>query len=188
MTTSPENISRRDFIKTTAAASLAAAIPGNLGLHAQGSDTIRVGVIGCGGRGTGAAIDCLNSSPGVEIVALFDPFQDRIDGSLKTLREKVPAAVKVKPETLLHRPRRLQEAPAPSRRSTTSSWPPRPASGRSISRPRSRPASTSSWRSRSPSIRSASARSSPPPTWPRKKGCPSSPGRSAATRRDISSS
>jgi len=98
MTTRPENLTRRDFLKTTAAASLAAAIPGNLGLHAQGSDTIRIGVIGCGGRGTGAAIDAVNSSPGVEIIALFDPFPDRIERSLKTLRGKVPAAVKVKPE------------------------------------------------------------------------------------------
>jgi len=91
-------ITRRDFIKASATASLAAAIPGSLGLYAAGSDTMRVGIIGCGGRGTGAAIDAVNSSPGVEIVALFDPFQDRIDGSLKTLREKVPAAVKVKPQ------------------------------------------------------------------------------------------
>ncbi|MGZ7065528.1 MAG: Gfo/Idh/MocA family protein, partial [Candidatus Aminicenantales bacterium] len=91
-------ITRRDFIKTSAAASLAAAIPAGLGLYAAGSDAIRVGVIGCGGRGTGATIDAVNSSPGVEILALFDPFQDRIDGSLKTLREKVPAALKVRPE------------------------------------------------------------------------------------------
>ncbi|MEN6311631.1 MAG: Gfo/Idh/MocA family oxidoreductase [Acidobacteriota bacterium] len=91
-------LTRRDFIKTSAAASLAAAIPANLGLYAAGSDTIRIGLIGCGGRGTGAAIDAVNSSPGVEILALFDPFQDRIDGSLKKLREKVPAAVKVRPD------------------------------------------------------------------------------------------
>ncbi|MGA2532164.1 MAG: Gfo/Idh/MocA family oxidoreductase [Candidatus Aminicenantales bacterium] len=91
-------ITRRDFIKTSAAASLAAAIPAGLGLYAAGSDAIRVGVIGCGGRGTGATIDAVNSSPGVEILALFDPFQDRIDGSLKTLREKIPAALKVRPE------------------------------------------------------------------------------------------
>ncbi len=91
-------VTRRDFLKTSAAVSLAAAIPGNLGLYAAGSDTIRVGVIGCGGRGTGATIDAVGSSPGVEVLALFDPFQDRIDGCLKTLREKVPAALKVKPE------------------------------------------------------------------------------------------
>ena len=89
------NLSRRTFIKSTLGASLAAAIPGNLGLHAQGSDSIRVGVIGCGGRGTGAAIDCATSSQGVEIVALFDPFQDRIDSCLKRLQEKIPDKVKV---------------------------------------------------------------------------------------------
>ena len=95
-------MTRRDFIKTTSVASmatLAAAVSGSSGRCAGGSDAIRMGVIGCGGRGTGAAIDAVNSSPGVEIVALFDPFQDRIDKSLKTLLEKVPAAVKVTPET-----------------------------------------------------------------------------------------
>jgi predicted dehydrogenase len=95
-------MTRRDFIKTTSVASmatLAAAVSGSSGRCAGGSDAIRVGVIGCGGRGTGAAIDAVNSAPGVEILALFDPFQDRVDKSLKTLLEKVPAAVKVKPET-----------------------------------------------------------------------------------------
>jgi len=90
-----KNLTRRDFIKTTAAASLAAAIPGNLGLFAQGSDAIRVGVIGCGGRGTGAAIDCLNSSPGVEIVALGDLVPDRVESSFKQLMEKFPSRVRV---------------------------------------------------------------------------------------------
>jgi len=95
-------MTRRDFIKTTSVASmasLAAAVSGSSGRCAGGSDAIRIGVIGCGGRGTGAAIDAVNSAPGVEILALFDPFQDRIDKSLKTLLEKVPAAVKVRPET-----------------------------------------------------------------------------------------
>ncbi len=95
-------MTRRDFIKTTSVASvatLAAAVAGSSGRCAGGSDAIRVGVIGCGGRGTSAAINAVNSAPGVEILALFDPFQDRIDKSLKTLREKVPAAVKVTPET-----------------------------------------------------------------------------------------
>jgi len=88
-------ITRRDFIRTSVGASLAAAIPGSLGLHAQGSDTIRVGVIGCGGRGTGAAIDCLNAAPGVEIVAMGDLFMDRIDSSLKRIKEAHPDKVKV---------------------------------------------------------------------------------------------
>jgi predicted dehydrogenase len=89
------SITRRDFIKTSVGASLAAAIPGTLGLHAQGSDTIRIGIVGCGGRGTGAAIDCLNAAPGVEIVAMGDLFMDRIDSSLKRIKEAHPDKVKV---------------------------------------------------------------------------------------------
>ncbi len=90
-----KSVSRRDFIKSSVAASLAAAIPGGLGLHAQGTDTIRIGVIGCGGRGTGAAIDCLDAAPGVEIVAMGDLFMDRIESSLKAIKEKHPDKVKV---------------------------------------------------------------------------------------------
>ena len=48
--------------------------------QAKGSDRIRVGVVGCGGRGSGAAHDCVNSSPGVRIVALADAFEDRLNG------------------------------------------------------------------------------------------------------------
>ncbi len=91
-------ITRRDFIKTSLAASLAAAVPGNLGLHAQGSDTIRIGMIGCGGRATGAAIDCLSAAPGVEVVAMHDLFQDRIDEALARLREKHADRIRVTPE------------------------------------------------------------------------------------------
>ena len=72
-------LTRRDFIRTASAASvatLAASFPGSGGLFAAGSDTIRIGIIGAGGRGTGAAIDAVNSSPGVEIVAVYDAFQD----------------------------------------------------------------------------------------------------------------
>ena len=91
---------RREFIKTTAAASLAAAMPRLHGAYAAGADTIRVGVVGCGGRGTGAAIDCLNAAPGVEVVAMYDLFQDRIDSALKTIREKHPDKVKVTPDRM----------------------------------------------------------------------------------------
>jgi predicted dehydrogenase len=86
---------RREFCRTAAAASVAAAIPGSLGVFAQGSDAIRVGVIGCGGRGTGATIDCLTADPGVRVVALGDLVPDRIESSLKTLKEKFPDRVDV---------------------------------------------------------------------------------------------
>jgi len=50
--------------------------------EARGSSTMRVGVIGCGGRGTGAANNCVESSQGVEVVALADAFEDQL-GRLK---------------------------------------------------------------------------------------------------------
>lgn len=71
-----DSVSRRTFIQTTAAATAAFALHG--GIHASGSDVIRVGVIGCGGRGTGAARDCLRGSDGVELVALGDLAPDRL--------------------------------------------------------------------------------------------------------------
>ena len=49
--------------------------------HAEGDDKIRVGLIGCGGRGTGAAGQALRADPGVVLYAMGDVFQDRLDGS-----------------------------------------------------------------------------------------------------------
>ena len=72
-------VSRRTFLNTTAAAAAAMAWPGSAhGFHIWGSDVIRVGVIGCGGRGTGAAGDCLRGAEGVELVALGDLAPDRL--------------------------------------------------------------------------------------------------------------
>jgi len=90
MTNQAENYSRRDFMKTsaTAVASLSAV---SLGLssraYAAGLDRVRVGLIGCGGRGSGAATNCLEADDGVEIVAIADAFQDRIDRGLTTIRQ-----------------------------------------------------------------------------------------------------
>ncbi|MBM4024155.1 MAG: Gfo/Idh/MocA family oxidoreductase [Planctomycetes bacterium] len=80
---------RRELLRSSAAAAGTLMISGAAGplVYAAGSDTIRVGVIGCGGRGTGAAIDCLNSAPGVKIVALADPFADRIQRAKKEVKE-----------------------------------------------------------------------------------------------------
>ncbi len=72
-------VSRRTFLNTTAVAAAALAWPGSAhGFHIWGSDVIRVGVIGCGGRGTGAAGDCLRGAEGVELVALGDLAPDRL--------------------------------------------------------------------------------------------------------------
>jgi myo-inositol 2-dehydrogenase / D-chiro-inositol 1-dehydrogenase len=69
-------MSRRTFVQSTAVATAGFVLPG--GAYAAGSDVIRVGVVGCGGRGTGAAHDCMRSSDGVEIVALGDLLPDRL--------------------------------------------------------------------------------------------------------------
>ncbi len=91
--------SRRNFIKASAAVSMAAILPGTERLFAAGSDKLRVGIIGCGGRGTGAAIDCLDAADGVEIVAIGDLFKDRVDSLLAKLREKHCDRVKVSSDT-----------------------------------------------------------------------------------------
>ena len=81
-----QKLTRRELFKSSALAAGTLALTGAVVplAEARGSDTIRVGVIGCGGRGSGAAHDCVNSSPGVEIVALADAFEDR----LKSLKGK----------------------------------------------------------------------------------------------------
>jgi hypothetical protein len=68
---------------TTTAAAAAFAWSG--GLRAFGSDVIRLGVIGCGGRGTGAVSDCLRGTEGVELVAMGDLAPDRLSQAREQL-------------------------------------------------------------------------------------------------------
>ena len=83
-------LSRRELLKTASLASLAAAFPSGV-FAAQSSERIRVGLIGCGGRGTGAAEDCVNASPDVVIAAMGDAFPDQLQWSLGELKQKLPA-------------------------------------------------------------------------------------------------
>jgi len=98
-TTENSGLTRRELIKTASLASLAAAIPG--GVYATGvSEAIRVGVIGCGGRGTGAAVNCANASPDVVIAALGDVFPDQLEWSQGKLKQELAAdRIAVTPET-----------------------------------------------------------------------------------------
>jgi predicted dehydrogenase len=81
--------SRRDFLKTSALAAGAAAT--QLGTvtnaFAAGSDVIKVGLVGCGGRGTGAAEQSINSSTNVKLHAMADLFKDHLDGCLDKLKQ-----------------------------------------------------------------------------------------------------
>ena len=78
-------------MKTTAAVSLG-AIAAQIGARAfaAGSDKIRIGVIGCGGRGMDAVRNCIDASESVELVAIADLFKDHIDLAMKLLPEGVP--------------------------------------------------------------------------------------------------
>src|ERR1051326_2296765 len=82
------SVSRRGFIKTTAAVSAVAmtALGSNFA-YAAGSDKIRVGVVGCGGRARGAARDCVTAAGNVQIVALADLFKDRLDEARQNLAD-----------------------------------------------------------------------------------------------------
>ncbi|HLY75690.1 MAG TPA: Gfo/Idh/MocA family oxidoreductase [Planctomycetota bacterium] len=91
-------VSRRDFLRTTAAATAlsAAHIPD---VHAAGGDTVQVALVGCGGRGTGAAADALSSKGGdVRLVAMADVLQNRLNSSHKGLANEFKDQVKVPEE------------------------------------------------------------------------------------------
>ena len=88
--------SRRRFLKQSA---LATAVFGTMpvarGAHAAGSDLLRVGLVGCGGRGTGAAANALKADPNTRLVAMADVFGDKIEGSLARLKARAVEQVDV---------------------------------------------------------------------------------------------
>src|SRR5262249_32188481 len=91
--------SRRTFLGVSAA-TLATGLLDIPAVHAAGSDIIRIGLIGCGSRGTGAATQALHADKNVKLVAMGDAFEDRLQSSLALLRkdEVLSAKVDVKPE------------------------------------------------------------------------------------------
>lgn len=79
---------RRDFVKQSsmlAGAIAAAPIISRANFFSGSDDVIKVAVIGCGGRGTGAAVQALSSKQNVKIVAMADAFRDRLDDCYKNV-------------------------------------------------------------------------------------------------------
>src|SRR5208283_1279536 len=78
--------SRREFLKGTTAAAAGVALAGGLNIartaYAAGSDELKIALIGCGGRGTGAVVDCLTSCDNVRLFAMGDVFKECAEGSL----------------------------------------------------------------------------------------------------------
>ncbi|MFN9721277.1 MAG: twin-arginine translocation signal domain-containing protein [Planctomycetota bacterium] len=77
MTNSPSGASRRGFLKTSATAAAITAAASNMasGMHARADETIQIALVGCGGRGTGAAGNAMSVDNGpLKIVAMADVF------------------------------------------------------------------------------------------------------------------
>jgi myo-inositol 2-dehydrogenase / D-chiro-inositol 1-dehydrogenase len=82
------SIHRRDFLKSTAATASTLALANASPVHATSGDILKVGLVGCGGRGTGAAEQALQADPNVKLWAVGDAFRNRLDSSMATLRRR----------------------------------------------------------------------------------------------------
>ena len=103
--TADRSSTRREFLRQsatalTAAPLLAASATTAHGAYAGGSDTIRIGLVGCGGRGAGAARQALKADPHTQLVAVAEAFEDRLQTGLQALRRDadVGEQVAVDPE------------------------------------------------------------------------------------------
>ena len=108
--TSPSE-SRRDFLRTSAVAGTAAATSLTTlvqPVHAQGSASLKIGIVGIGGRGSGAATQAINADPNVELVAAADIVEGKVQRSLSNIQnqlkqdgdEKAAARVNVSEENI----------------------------------------------------------------------------------------
>jgi myo-inositol 2-dehydrogenase / D-chiro-inositol 1-dehydrogenase len=84
---STNGINRREFIQTGAAVTAGLMIPS--WAYANGSDTLKIGLIGCGGRGTGGIVQAMQSSPGVELIAMGDLVPDRIARARNSIQQAI---------------------------------------------------------------------------------------------------
>lgn len=91
-------VTRRDVLKTSGTIAAATTLAGLVvpKVHAAENNTIQLALIGCGGRGTGAAVNALSTQQGpVKLVAMADVFQDRLNNSYEQLSKEKPDLVDV---------------------------------------------------------------------------------------------
>src|SRR5512138_2753641 len=92
---------RREFLKTTGRLAAVSALAGTTlpHVHATGSDLIQIALIGCGGRGSGAAVDALNTKGGpIKLVAMADAYEHRLRTSYESLSKNVADKMDVSAE------------------------------------------------------------------------------------------
>ncbi|HMP02159.1 MAG TPA: Gfo/Idh/MocA family oxidoreductase [Gemmatales bacterium] len=91
--------SRRTFLAASAASMTGAVLAAHTpAVHTGGTDTLKVGLIGCGGRGTGAATQAVSAGPGITLTAMGDLFADQLEASKSTLKGDIGDRFQVKPE------------------------------------------------------------------------------------------
>jgi predicted dehydrogenase len=90
-------VTRREFVRK-ATAVFVASTSFSAGYHIAEQNTIPIALIGCGGRGTGAAANALNTKGPTKLVAMADVFEDRLQSSLNQLKQRFPNQVDVPPE------------------------------------------------------------------------------------------
>jgi myo-inositol 2-dehydrogenase / D-chiro-inositol 1-dehydrogenase len=86
-----KNLTRRDFVKVssyTAGGLMLSSLPLGASAYAAGSDKLKLALIGCGRRGTGAAVNALNADEGVELVTMVDILPDRMEESYNILLQR----------------------------------------------------------------------------------------------------
>jgi predicted dehydrogenase len=99
--TSPRNTTRREFLKETGTFAAASALAGVAlpYVHAAEDSTIQIALVGCGGRGTGAAGEALSVKNGpIKLVAMADVFENRLQSSFNGLKTRHPDQVDVPEE------------------------------------------------------------------------------------------
>lgn len=100
----PQNTSRRNFLKTGTASAVAGLSVGtslSAATYVQGNESLKVGVIGCGGRGSGAVRDTLTADRTAEVVAIAEMFPEKANAALQNLKkQEFGNRIKVTPDTL----------------------------------------------------------------------------------------
>lgn len=102
MNPTPSPLSRRHFLSRTGSGLAAVSFPfvvrGLSGADANNQDTLKIGLVGCGGRGTGAAEQALSADYNSKLHAVADVFPEKADASIALLDKKLPGRVDVAPE------------------------------------------------------------------------------------------
>lgn len=92
-------LSRRNFVKRTTLATtgiLSSGLPVGAVANVNGNKKLKIALVGCGGRGTGAIVQALQADENTELIAMADAFQDRVEKSLKAVQEHFDGVMKIK--------------------------------------------------------------------------------------------